>query len=184
MLRLSPIGCVEVINGRSVILIRINISEKQLRDFVENSWYTLFVPENFTIQVFVLDKRVFSERVESPTALLAHSVFKVICDYPYAVSNIIFDQMEENIGSRVSDQGVIDEVAASSGVFESRHSVRSVQFENSSRSNFLQVADTVAYNVFRDFYKGGFESDMTYPYLERILPCFYTENGGSGIYIV
>ena len=160
-----------------------DMSEKKLRDFVEDFWYGLFTPDNFTIQAFVLDKRVFSERDKSPTALLTQLMFNTIRNHPNTITNIIFDQMEENTGSRRSDQRVIDEVALSSGIFESHPSVQPVQFENSSGSNFLQIADTVAYNVFRDFYKGGSEKGEVYPYLEKILPCFYKKSGENGIYI-
>ena len=162
----------------------MGVHEEQLRDFVEDFWYSLFTPENFTIQAFVLDKRIFSDRSESPTTLLARLMFDTVRKYPHTINDIILDQMENSIRSRKYDQGVVSRIAASSGIFESHHSVRSVEFEDSAHSNFLQIADTVAYNVFRDFCTGRSEGGAVYSYLERILPCFYKGDEESGIYIV
>ena len=161
-----------------------NISEGDLRDFVEKFWYGLFQPGNITIQAFVLEKRIFAERSKSPTELLTQSMFETIRAYPHTITNIIFDQMENGLRSRSGDQGVVDEVAISSNIFNEHPFVQSIVFEDSSRSNFLQIADTAAYNVYRNIYMGYSGNDEVYPYLEKILPCFYGGDGEGGIYNV
>lgn len=72
-----------------------------------------------------------------------------------------------------------------------------VSFDNSANSNFLQLADIVAYNVWRQFVEYGDEWDNhspegehrelpMYPYFERISNCFYHDrnNKVSGCGIV
>jgi hypothetical protein len=78
------------------------------------------------------------------------------------------------------------------GSFHKKYTHAKPVFEKSKNSNFLQLADTVAYNVWRQFVNHGDWWDESgtkelkmYPYFQRIVPNFYKKNGRiSGIGII
>lgn len=121
---------------------------------------------------------------------------------PYKECKIVFDQMDKSIGSKTHNQGKILRIANTKinledGKFVNKYHHTKVEFENSLYSNFLQLADMVAYNVNRQFIDYGDEWDKhseadqhrilpTYEYFERISRYFYhnESNRVSGYGIV
>ncbi len=53
----------------------------------------------------------------------------------------------------------------------------SLGFENRQLSNGVQLADLLAYNVFRAFRS----EDLNYPYFEMLLPAFYKREAGPAL---
>lgn len=58
-----------------------------------------------------------------------------------------------------------------------RHIVEYPFFSRSELSNGVQLADLLAYSVFRAFR----DEDFTYPYFERLLPSFYRRQAGTAL---
>ena len=100
--------------------------------------------------------------------------------------------MESSIKSTKGEQGRILRIADKSIDLGSRqgggYSHLDIKFERSAKSNFLQLADTIAYNVWRQFVDLGpaqipqefeFEFDDYYPYFERIQGNFYCRPNGK-----
>ena len=180
---------------RKQYLDKYNVSAERLREFIEDFWYSLFSPENFLIQAFVLDKRFYKQREKSPLALLSQIVFDRLVMYPVEHCIVVFDQMESSVQTRQGDHGLILNISndpVNTSPYFDTYSHSDILFEKSSISNFLQLADTVAYNVWRQFFSYGdqweyrsVEEMDKYEYLERILPCFYRgrmgDIGGFGI---
>ena len=110
--------------------------------------------------------------------------------------------MDNHIKSDKRNQGKVFEIANTKidlkdGKYKNKYSHTSVNFDNSFNSNFLQLADIVAYNVWRQFVDYGNEWDShspvgehrklpTYPYFEKISNCFYHDDNNkvSGMGIV
>jgi hypothetical protein len=101
---------------------------------------------------------------------------------PNKSSFIIFDQMEDALKSEKREQGDILKVANHEidlHAFFDKYSHAFIDFERSQNSNFLQVADTVAYNILRQFVDHGDEWDGSdtinkmYPYFKKIYGNFY-----------
>jgi hypothetical protein len=90
--------------------------------------------------------------------------------------------MDVEVKSTKRDQGIILRIANNEidlGAFFSAYSHASIDFEQSSISNFLQIADTVAYNILRQFVDYGDKwdsfnaSSKMYQYFRRIYGNFY-----------
>ncbi|MDD9868204.1 MAG: DUF3800 domain-containing protein [Candidatus Campbellbacteria bacterium] len=168
-------------------LLKYGITEEKLREFVDKFWYSLFSSKNFIAQAFVLDKRYYAKRDTQPIALLTQVIFDRLGIYPVEDIIVVFDQMESDIKSKKGKHGIIIDVSKqkiNTSPFFVRYSHSEVRFEKSFNSNFLQIADTVAYNVFRQFVSNGdqWESDKkeleVYEYLEKIEDCLYTNKKG------
>lgn len=167
-------------------LSKYSITKEKLREFVENFWYGLFLRENFTIQAFVLDKRYYAKRDTLPIALLTQVIFDRLVMYPVDDVTVVFDQMESDIKSRKNDHGVIIDVSngkINTSPFFNRYSHSEVRFEQSCNSNFLQISDTVSYNVFRQFVSNGDQWEQKdgkkmeiYEYLAKIFNCLHSDN--------
>jgi hypothetical protein len=172
------------------------ISEEGLKSFV-NEWYRVFSDNLNTIQIqaFVLDKRFFKKRKFSPLKILTQVLFDRVEMYPSLNSFIVFDQMDSQIHSEKNQHGEILKISnreINLGSFHKRYTHAKPVFEKSKNSNFLQLADTVAYNVWRQFVDHGdwWDNDKStelkmYPYFQRIVQHFYQKNGRiSGIGII
>jgi hypothetical protein len=182
---------------RKVYVDSFGVTEDELKDFVENFWYRIFSDNpQIKIQAIVLDKRYYKyqRRDHSPLELTVQALFDRIEKGPNRTSRIVFDQMDSEVKSKKRDQGKILKIAnheINLGALFEKYSHASISFERSEISNFLQLADTVVYNVLRQFVDHGDlwsdanESRIMYPYFERILGNFYrSENGrvkGIGI---
>ena len=172
--------------------------EEQLRGFVENEWYGVF--QNFKadvqIQAFVLDKRFYYAKREKvkPFQELVQVLFDRVELHPHSACEIVFDQMDADIKSRKHNQGTILKISRKEldlKSFHAKYSHTNIRFEESLGSNFLQLADTVAYNVFRQFvqYGDSWEGNdgdtlKEYAFFSKIIPNFYDVNGriaGCGI---
>ena len=170
---------------RKEYLDKYGVSKDRLREFIEDFWYSLFVPDNFVLQAFVLDKRFYSDREESPLSLLVNGMLDYSVISPVDRCDVVFDQMEEGVKSMRGDQGLISDLFAIAKKSSGRGaSYLSVAFDKSVRSNGLQLADTVAYNVLRQFIQYGdqwdnqsFEMSEKYSYIARLLPCFHSDKG-------
>ena len=172
-------------------LDQFNISAKQLSTFINDFWYPLFSTDKMKLIAIVLDKRYYnnSQRNKSPLEIAAEGLFDHTELHPYSDCNIIFDQMDDKIGSKTRNQGKILQISKTKinledGKYAQKYHHTSVHFENSLLSNFLQLADMVAYNVARQFIEYGDEWDKhskpgehrklpTYPYFELISKHFY-----------
>ncbi len=106
-----------------------------------------------------------------------------------------FDQMESRIHSEKNEQGEILKTSNKEinlGSFHKKYTHAKPGFEKSKNSNFLQLADIIAYNVWRQFVNYGDwwdeeeEREMKmYPYFQKIIPNFYHKDGRiSGIGII
>lgn len=157
------------------------ISEADLKVFVEQFWYGIFeaYPDQIQVQAVILDKRYYKNpRIDSkPLELASQALFDRVELHPNRQCTIVFDQMDAQIKSKTREQGQILKISDKTidlGSFRQRYSHTSVSFEKSHQSNFLQLADTVAYNVLRQFIEfgdsWGYWGDKvrSYPYFERI----------------
>ena len=100
--------------------------------------------------------------------------------------------MESSIRSTKGDQGRILKIADKSISLDSRqddlYSHIDVKFGKSGSSNFLQLADTIAYNIRRQFVDFGHKQTAIplgftkyYPYFEKIKDNFYHNSKNLGI---
>lgn len=163
------------------------VSEESLKGFIEDFWYGLF--ENnvggIQVQAIILDKRYYKNpRVERmPLEIASQVLFDRIEAHPNKGCCIVFDQMDHQVRTKKRDQGQILHIADKTidlGSFHQKYSHTSVGFEESKNSNFLQLADTAAYNVLRQFVDNGDKWDESgkgnlpmYPYFERISDNLY-----------
>lgn len=172
------------------------LSEEDLKNFTQE-WYKIFSENSATVQIqaFVLDKRFYKKRKYSPLKILTQVLFDRVEMYPSGKSFIVFDQMESRIHSERNEQGEVLKISnreINLGSFHKKYSHVKPRFEKSKNSNFLQLADTVAYNIWRQFVNYGDWWDekekkklKIYPYFQRIAPNFYHKNGRiSGIGII
>lgn len=172
------------------------ITKKSLKEFVEKEWYGYFEENKNSMQVqaFVLDKRYFkNKRTENtPLQILSQVLFDRVELHPHKDCTIVFDQMDDEIKSVTHNQGQILKISSKEidlGSYHSKYSHPKPRFEKSRNSNFLQLADTVAYNVYRQFVDHGdlwedktAKSLKTYPYFDRLAPNFYSKKGKIGGY--
>jgi hypothetical protein len=108
---------------------------------------------------------------------------------------IVFDQMDNEIFSEKHQHGAILKIADKAidlGSFHTHYTHTRPRFEKSHRSNFLQLADTVTHNVWRQFVHFGDVIDDAsvhdkkfYSFFERIIPNLYNKNGKiSGVGVI
>jgi len=174
------------------------ITPGALREFSEE-WYRVFsdYPQGIQIQAFVLDKRYYRNKREdfTPLQILTQVLFDRVEMHPTRECHVVFDQMEEQITSTKFDHGEMLKISnreVNLGSFHEKYTHASTRFEKSSKSNFLQLADTVAYNVYRQFvdhgdaWESGYPSELaTYPFFERLAQNFYHKDGRvAGIGVV
>jgi len=144
--------------------------------------------EAIQIQAFVLDKRYYKNKREStPLQLLTQVLFDRVELHPHKDCIVVFDQMDSEIRSEKHNQGQILKISSKEidlGSFQKKYFHTKPRFEKSKNSNFLQLADTVAYDVYRQFIEYGdiWEDEnadklKTYPYFARLTPNFYNKNG-------
>lgn len=173
------------------------LSEADLKNFTDE-WYKVLSENSTTVQIqaFVLDKRFYKKRKHSPLQILTQVLFDRVEMFPSEKSSfIVFDQMENRIHSEKKEQGEILRISNRQidlGSFHKKYTHAKPTFEKSKNSNFLQLADTVAYNVWRQFVNYGDWWDeeterqsKMYPYFQKITPNFFHKNGRiSGIGII
>ncbi|HSW99971.1 MAG TPA: DUF3800 domain-containing protein [Patescibacteria group bacterium] len=170
-------------------LDRYNVTEPQLRLFIEEHWYKFFEAhkEDIQLQAFVLDKRYFKNKRPDyvPLELTSQVLFDRVELNSNRQCSIVFDQMDSQIKSVRHQQGKIIRIASKEvdlNSFHQKYSHTEVRFEKSSNSNFLQLADTAAYNVLRQFVEYGDEwesptgNDLKmYSYFDKISDNFYCD---------
>jgi len=173
------------------------VTESDLLKFTDK-WYKVFEDYRASIQLqaFVLDKRFYKNKRSqcAPLQMLAQVLFDRVELHPSRQCRIVFDQMDREIKSVKHRHGEILKISNKEidlGSFQKRYSHLPPRFEISKNSNFLQLADTIAYNVYRQFVDFGdvWEDKnagklKTYPFFERIADNFYNNNGriaGFGI---
>jgi len=160
----------------------------------------LFSKYKIQIQAFVLDKRYFGviKRNEfSPLQMLTQVVFDRVELHPKKDCQIIFDQMDREIKTEKHHSGQMLKIShheISFGSFHKKYSHKEIKFESSKSSNFLQLADSIAYNVYRQFVDYGddwdnkdISSPRMYKYFKKISNSFYCKNdriAGYGIVLV
>lgn len=163
------------------------VTRCQLKDFIESFWYEIFNQnrEAIQIQAVLLDKRYYKHlrTAKSPLDITAQVMFDRVEMHPNRECTIIFDQMDHQVKTEKRDQGSILQIADKTidlGSFHKKYSHVSVGFEESKNSNFLQLADTVAYNVLRQFIDYGDKWDQPgqetlpmYSFFEKISDNMY-----------
>ena len=189
---------------RKKYLEPFGITEEELRDFIINFWYPLFEKYNLQSIAVIVDKRYYSNprHEKTPLDIVAEGLFDQTELHPHRDCSIIFDQMDKQVKTEKRDQGKILKLARTKinledGRFADKYHHTSVGFEKSINSNFLQLADAVAYNTWRQFVDYGDEWEKhldevhrqlpTYEYFAKIADSFYhrSEDGRvSGIGIV
>ncbi len=179
-------------------LEQFGVTQQQLKDFINNFWYPLFTKNNFLVQAFVLDKRYFGGKrnESSPLALTTQILFDRLEMMSSDECVLVFDQMESEIKSKKNDHGVILNVSdqqINTSPFYAKYSHSEIRFERSCNSNFLQLADTAAYNVYRQFVNFGDQWECVdckemedYEYFLRMADSIYSNEQGviSGYGIV
>ena len=179
-------------------LDKFRISDSNLKKFVEEEWYKIFEEnqDKIEIQGFVLDKRYFKNKRNeyTPLQFLTQVLFDRVELHPHKDCVIVFDQMDSEIKSISHNQGQILKISSKEidlGSFQKKYSHTPPRFEKSKNSNFLQLADTAAYDIYRQFVEYGdiwedknADSLKTYSYFDRLSQNFYNQNGriaGFGI---
>lgn len=186
-------------------LDRYGIKSEKLKEFIDEFWYPLFIKFGLQLVAIVVDKRYFnvSERKEIPLEIAAKALFDQTETHPHKECRIIFDQMDSQLKSSKHEQGKILRIADTKielddGRYAKKFHHTSVGFDKSCSSNFLQLADTVAYNTWRQFVDYGHEWDIhsigdnnhrelpTYEYFGRIAIKFYCndKNTVSGVGLI
>lgn len=169
-----------------------NISKEQLVEFIDGFWYPLFNEYDMQLVAVIVDKRYYKNprhENKTPLEIAVETLFDRTELHPHRDCQIVFDQMDSQIKSHKRDQGKIFQIADTKidlqdGKYRNKYSHTSVRFEKSASSNFLQLADMVAYNVWRQFVDFGDEWDNhsmfgkhrvlpTYSYFEKISSNFY-----------
>lgn len=148
---------------RRQYLQKHGLSFDVLRDFVDNFWYKILEDnqDSIQIQAIVLYKRYYSDQRHrrSPLDITTVALLDRLERHPSRQCQIMFDQMESGIRSTRGDQGRILQIANKSINLDSfqggAYSHIDVKFGQSDLSNFLQLADTVAYNIRRQFVDFG-----------------------------
>ncbi len=182
---------------------KFGISEEKLSEFVNDFWYKLF--EEYPLQsiAIVVDKRYYKNPrfiEKTPLDIAAVTLFDRTEMHPNSKCRIVFDQMDKHIKARTGSQGKVLQLSNTKIELNGKQSKKyhhiSVDFDNSTNSNFLQLADMVAYNVWRQFVDYGDEWDIhspegehrilpTYPYFDKISSSFYTKDARlSGIGLI
>lgn len=179
-------------------LDQYEITDNELLKFT-NKLYDMFKNNSTGIQLqaFVLDKRFYGDKKRSestPLQITTQVLFDRLELHSSRHCTIVFDQMDGEIKSVKHRQGEILRISNKEidlGSFQKKYSHQPPRFESSSNSNFLQMADIVAYNVYRQFIDYGdlWENKSAkklkiYPFLNRITENFYNKNGriaGLGI---
>lgn len=168
------------------------MTEDALKRFVEEDWYGLFEKnrKGIQLQAFVIDKRFYNAKRAKVTPFqeLAQVLFDRVELHPNSGAEIVFDQMEASIKSQKHSHGLLLSISKKEldlGSYQKKYSHACVRFEESHTSNFLQLADTVAYNVFRQFVQHGdsWESPegntlVEYSFFSRISDNFYHNTKG------
>lgn len=156
---------------RKQYLDKYNITPEELRNFIEDFWYPIF--KNYSIQTIaiIVDKRYFKNARHSdttPLEIAAEALFDRTEIHPNNDCHIIFDQMDSEIKSEKNLQGKVLKISdtkidLANGKYKNKYNHSSATFEKSSNSNFLQLADMVAYNTWRQFVDYGNEWDIHSP---------------------
>jgi hypothetical protein len=172
-------------------LEKFNMTEKKLREFIDLEWYKILedYKNSIKVQAVVLDKRYYKYREgKYPLELTVVALFDRVEKGDHKECSIVFDQMDDEIRSTQHTQGRVlrihkKEVAIPS--FQNKYSHK-ISFEKSCNSNMLQIADTVAYNVYRQFLDFGHEWDNSkidtlpeYSHFEKISDLFYKSSTGQ-----
>ncbi len=172
------------------------ITENRLKEFINAHWYKLFIDhrEQIQLQTFVLDKRYHkNKRLEmSPLEMTSLVLFDRVELHPNRSCTIVFDQMDAQIKSVRHQQGKIIRIASKEvdlgSLHNGKYSHSSIRFEKSANSNFLQLADTAAYNVFRQFVDHGDQWEVALPnipkfyaYFDQIRANFYCNPSNARI---
>jgi len=169
---------------------KYGIDDNDLKKFIDDFWYPIIADNpQMKIQSVVLDKRYFKNRRNlSPLVMATQALLDRIELGPNNTSLIIFDQMEDVLKSERGAQGDILKVAnheINLHAFFEKYSYASISFEKSKNSNFLQIADSIAYNIFRQFVDYGDEWDGSdaigdmYTYFEKTYNNFYCREGDN-----
>lgn len=175
------------------------ISVNELKEFVDEFWYPLFAQYDLKLMAIVVDKRYFcnARRRETPLEIAAKALFDRIEKHSCRECRVVFDQMDSQLRSHKNDQGKIfrianTEIELGGEKCAKKYSHVSVVFDRSCSSNFLQLADTVAYNTWRQFvdYGHGGRVDSIgihehrkipmYKYFERIVDGFWDDGDAAG----
>lgn len=182
-----------------------NITPEKLKEFIDEFWYPLFSRFNLQLVAIVVDKRYFEneKRTEIPLEIAVKALFDQTETHPHKECRIIFDQMDSQLKSSKREQGKILRIANTQikledGRYEKKFHHTAIKFDKSCNSNFLQLADMVAYNTWRQFVDYGHEWDNhstvenehkflpMYEYFERIATSFYCnhKNTVSGVGLI
>lgn len=142
------------------------ITPKQLRDFGEK-FIDLIAAHDRQIKTFsvVFDKRRYKNRSGSSSAPLFKATQVLLerlhkSNFDGDSSIVVFDQMESKVNPKIGNhKNMLAIYTSNAGVdhiyVDEYKSISKVVFDSSATEPFLQVADVVAYNVFRQFCEFG-----------------------------
>lgn len=175
------------------------ISANELKEFVDEFWYPLFAQYDLKLMAIVVDKHYFcdAQRRETPLEIAARVLFDQIEKHSCRECRVVFDQMDSQLRSYKNDQGKIfrivnTEIELDGEKCARKYSRISVVFDRSCNSNFLQLADMVAYNTWRQFVDYGYGGRVDaigidghgkismYKYFARIVDGFWGDGDVAG----
>jgi hypothetical protein len=127
----------------------------------------------------VHDLRVTNER--QLFALAYRSLIRLLdawCENEASVGRLFVDQRESRSHGKAHRE-IADLHACRRQHARRFHVVERPYFQDSARSNHIQLADVIAYNVLRRYR----DDDVEYPYFARLVPKLYCPNGviGAGL---
>lgn len=185
-------------------LKKYGITKEKLSEFVDNI-YGLFYEykDNLKIISIVFDKRYYgNEKRKNNRFLPFINSFQVLLErlemYMCSFNNgenlckLVIDQMEnvkdERKGKNKQLGDVLQVKVAGTVLYfkDFPHIEKPIEFTESVSENFIQLADLVAYNVYRQFIDYGLEWENPtfkskplpcYKYFDEISQCFVNKNG-------
>jgi hypothetical protein len=136
---------------------------------------------NMIVMAAVIDKRYLRDHMTHETLhkkayefLLERIEHYITENHPKHSALIVMDDTSKALNQAVALKHAYFQRVGNQNM-KFRHIVEYPFFTRSELSNGVQLADLLAYNVYRVFYLEDFE----YPYFQDMLPSFYTRHSGS-----
>jgi hypothetical protein len=151
---------------RKMYLEPFKLSTDALNSFGEE-YVNLISTHSKSLKIIsvIFDKRCYSEQKRlkadgSPLLKCSQVLFERIQYLNSQNTQVTFDQMDSSLRTSVGKNGQILKVLQNQHALETIHvedysNISSIGFKESSRENFLQVADICAYDIYRQFVEFG-----------------------------
>lgn len=163
---------------------KYNINDANLTSFIDEL-YSLINGYSNGVKILsvVFNKLAFNEKsrntLDGNPLLKATQVLFDRIALLNTPSEIFFDQMDDHLKINKGRNGEIYSIYNKKSSFNTDFNfdyanIEKIEFQKSSGSNFLQLADVFGYNIFRQFVDLGFywslDDAVIYPYFKKIVP--------------